>query len=470
MYSSQKLFAVFAFLVYFTLSAKLYDDYQFQTLEHLSDASPYFIPQIPAKDPDAPPGCKITRAAYLIRNGGVYTDPLVESDYIAPFVAKLHNASNHVQWCNVNATEFAFLHTWKPPFNASNDRRLARAGKLEAAQLGVQIQYRYPSFSMPAKVWAAQSRRAFKTAENLARGLELDDGSINVIFVPLMDASNANASNTLLSHQSCGGYKPNAGAAQAQEYIQRYTAPILARFEALVPGFGWTAEDVLAMQEICGYETIVSASSQFCSTSLFSSDEWLYFEYAKDLMFHFNTGYGNADVAGALGHPWVNSMFKLLTAPASEKMSGEQDMYISVAHADLVASVMVTLGLFNNSAFSGANDMAATMPLDRVNHERAWVTSDIVPFLGNVQMEKLNCSEAYGYRGPRGDYYRVLVNEAPQPLIGCVDGPAESCSRAGLERLWSEKTARFGDWAGVCGGQGGGLDIFWGNANGTNVG
>ena len=48
------------------------------------------------------------------------------------------------------------------------------------------------------------------------------------------------------------------------------------------------------------------------------------------------------------------------------------------------------------------------------------------PFLSNLAIERLNCSGSYGYDD--SDYYRVLVNSAPQPLPTCADGPGTTCS------------------------------------------
>ncbi|KAI9727894.1 MAG: hypothetical protein M1828_005299 [Chrysothrix sp. TS-e1954] len=504
-----------------THAAKLYDDYSFSALTHLSDASPYFIPNIPPKDPDPPPGCKVTRAAYLVRNGAIFTDSALESSLIAPFVHKLQTKGNATHWCNVNGTELAFLHDWarKPAFNASDGDVLARAGKLEANTLGVQMSWRYPGLAVPRRVWSASSQRAFRTAENLVRGLELPDGQIQVVAVPESDAvpqpDTASARGSLTPHQVCGAYDAEMGSEKVAQYVRKYTGPILARFETLIPDFPWESNDVLAMQELCGYETATKASSSFCSSSLFSSDEWLAFEYARDLDWFFRTGYGNVEMAGTLGMGWVDAMMKILTATASKggspkiedvvldaggQLSGrrkakradetpneaaspagqEQDLYLSVSHAELLASVLTTLGLFNDSAYSMSGNTSYTMPLDRINHARSWSTSNMLPFLGNIAIEKMNCSSAYGLDevidANDGDFYRVLVNEAPQVWPGCADGPAESCSRAGLQGMWEGWTARFGNWAGLCGTDGGAgsmggkMDFFWEPGNGTAVG
>src|SRR5689334_5338223 len=129
------------------------------------------------------------------------------------------------------------------------------------------------------------------------------------------------------------------------------------------------------MQSICGYETVVRGSSPFCSLELFSPDEWLAYEYANDIFYHYNVGYGNP-TSGVIGFPWLNASLSLLTAE-----DADQDLYISFAHRQMPSTAMVAMGLFNNSQFSGANNINSTMPTDQINWNRAWVTSKIIPFL-----------------------------------------------------------------------------------------
>ena len=111
--------------------------------------------------------------------------------------------------------------------------------------------------------------------------------------------------------------------------------------------------------------------------------------------------------------------------------------------------MLVALGLFNNSAFSGANDVNATMPHTEINPYRAWVSSKILPFLTNIAVEKMEC-DSYGYQDnatTTGEYYRVLVNQSPQLLPGCVDGPGFSCSRSGFGKLVKERGEKLGGFS-----------------------
>nr|POE77498.1 acid phosphatase pho11 [Quercus suber] len=279
-----------------------------------------------------------------------------------------------------------------------------------------------------------------KSPHNLTDSLSQDS------LVQVYEGEEAGA-DSLTPYSSCPKYSGSAGSDQASEYVETYTKPILARLHALAPKFNWTSDDVVGMFEWCGYDTVVRGSSPFCSLDLFRPDEWLQFEYGQDIMYHYNTGYGS-EVSGFIGLPWVNSTFNLLRSPPS---NDKQDLYVSFTHRELPPTVLVALGLFNNSAMTGTNDPNATMPLHQINYHRQWVSSYILPFLTNVAIEQMNCSSSYGYQNASNPtFYRVLVNNSPQSLPGCVDGPLESCSATGLEPFLQKRVELFGGYSQAC--------------------
>jgi acid phosphatase len=153
----------------------------------------------------------------------------------------------------------------------------------------------------------------------------------------------------------------------------------------------------------------------------------------------------------------------------------DQDVYISFTHRELPPTVLVALGLFNNSDFSGGNDINSTMPLDRVNYHRRWMSSNILPFLTNIAIEQMNCSATYGYQNQTDPtYYRVLVNQSPQTLPGCFDGPWESCTASGLQQFLSEREELVGSYSDKCkvdyGNSTDVLSIYARNVTGKTVG
>ena len=131
--------------------------------------------------------------------------------------------------------------------------------------------------------------------------------------------------------------------------------------------------------------------------------------------------------------------------------AASEDLYVSFTHRELPPMVLVAMGLFNNSDFSGGPAAAIndTMPLDRINHRRAWKSSHLLPFLSNIAIERLNCSGAYGY--DNGAYFRVLVNNAPQELPDCGDGPGSSCSAAGFRTYVQDRVGLLSGYSEKCG-------------------
>jgi acid phosphatase len=147
------------------------------------------------------------------------------------------------------------------------------------------------------------------------------------------------------------------------------------------------------------------------------------------------------EISGVLGFPWLNASATTLLSNATN-----QDLYVSFTHRELPPTVIVALGLFNNTAYSGANNANATMPLTAQNYGRAWRSSRILPFLTNIAIERMAC-DSYGFAAD--DYVRVLVNRDPHPL-SCDDGPGESCSTSAFQNFIHERSLLFGGYTEQC--------------------
>lgn len=202
------------------------------------------------------------------------------------------------------------------------------------------------------------------------------------------------------------------------------------------------------MSLICGYETVIRGSSPFCGLSVLSINEWLGFEYTNDVRYFYNCGYG-APMSGAIGFPWLKASFNALMSKHNSysNETADQDMFVSFTHRSMPPMVIVALGLFNNSAYSGANDILSTMPLNTINHQRVWKSSNIIPFLTDIGIEKLDC-DSYGFE--KGTYYRVMVNGNPHSLPDCNDGPGESCKESTTVKWLAERGKIVGDFDTKC--------------------
>ncbi|CZR54627.1 related to PHO11-secreted acid phosphatase [Phialocephala subalpina] len=438
MYSSLLLLA--ALLATGTLSHSP-NSYSFNPLQHLAGTAPPFDPLDPPLGPSPPQGCNVTRAAYLVRHAAIYANDFDYESYIEPFVQKLNNTT--VNWSTIPT--FSFLSTWQNPITDAEQEMLTRAGKLEATKLGVDIAQRYQSLRTPEKIWTSTAERTVKSAKSLTQGLADNASDIQVVEISEGEEEGA---NSLTPYGSCPTYSSSAGSDQATTFLNRYAAPIMARFNAESPAFNWTATDVYAISLLCGYETVIRGSSPFCSLDILSPNEWLAFEYTNDIQYFYNTGYGSP-VSGAIGFPWVNATMNSLMGDHNNTSNAttDQDLYISFTHRELPPTVIVALGLFNNSAYSGANNINGTMPLNTINHRRAWKSSYFLTFLTNIAIEKMSC-DSYGFDA--GTYYRVLVNDSPQSLDGCAEGPGESCAQGNMTSWLSQRAEAVGEYGTTC--------------------
>lgn len=98
-------------------------------------------------------------------------------------------------------------------------------------------------------------------------------------------------------------------------------------------------------------------------------------------------------------------------------------------------SIYSALGLFLQP-----HDLDPTQP----DEGRTWKDSLLVPFSGRMITEKLACSGS----GKQGEYVRVLVNDAVQPLAFCGASRDGVCALADF--VESQSYARNngeGDWA-----------------------
>ncbi|KAI1379819.1 histidine acid phosphatase [Hypoxylon crocopeplum] len=410
--------------------ATLYSGYNFDPLQHLGRVSPYFEPRDSQPfSPDPPQGCTVSRVAYISRHGAINVNDDDYEDWIEPFLSKFLNHTG-TDWAKIPTLNF--LAGYKSPLAPGTEPELlTRIGELEATQLAGDIAIRYPNLKLPSRVWASHPPRTFLSGKAFVRGLQTEENPINLISVY---EDFKGGVNTLVPYRSCTAY--HEGNDEAKTFREIFTAPIKARLNALAPEY-------VGMILLCGYETSAQGNSPFCNQELFAPDDWLGWEYADDIRYFYDVGYGNP-LAAVIGFPWLNVTADLLLADTAD-----EDMYISFAHRTLPQMSMIALGLYNNSAFGGSGEsINDTMPLDRINTRRAWRTSEATPCLGNLAIERLTCTGSYGFED--GDYFRALVNRAPQLIPDCIGGPGTSCPRSRFESFMQERAAMFGGYSERC--------------------
>ncbi|TFK49041.1 phosphoglycerate mutase-like protein [Heliocybe sulcata] len=419
--------------------------YEFNVLEHLAGIAPYFDAPGVQLDPDVPSGCSVAKATYLVRHSNIYANDYDYETYLSPFLEKLANFSDKSLF--TQTSDLGFLANYTSPITNETEQveKVTPSGIQAAHAFGGVIAKMYPDLISsngtggPFTVWAASADRTVESAQAFIEGAF----SNNSAQLAVVSEGEEESADSLTPHESCPNFHSSAGSEQQGAWLERYTAPIITRFNDAIPGFNFTIDDIFGMQELCGYDTVIRNRTEFCN--LFSAQEWLDFEYANDLMYFYSIGYGNP-IGPQLGMPWLRASFDILQSNSTSS-TFNQSLYVSFSHREEPPLVLTALGLFNNSEYYQSLDVNSTMPTDEINYARVWKTSEILPFLGHVGLERLECSGNQG----NGTYVRALVNSAPIPIPNCQDGPGSSCAIDAFGQYMSERAALYGDFVGACG-------------------
>ncbi|UJR29715.1 hypothetical protein I4U23_017264 [Adineta vaga] len=407
------------------LSDRTYPNYKFQILHHLSGISPYFELNSDDKlNPSIPDQCYVDKVSYLIRHGSVYVDDYDYLQIIEPFLKRISKKDFQ------NSKLFSFLNQWKSPITNSKKQieKLTKYGLYESYELGVQLSYRYEHLlpknsSKSFLIWTSSSSRTYQTALYILKGF-LTGKKVNGKVISISE-DKSRGGNTLTPTKSCRKYNASKGSNEANYWLNIYTKSILEKFNLNSINYKFLPKDILAMQQICGYETIIKGSSPFCR--LFNSEEWISFEYYYDIKYFYEISYGNY-LSTYLGMPWI----KAITDLFSNQRKTKQNIYLSITHREMFPIILNALGLFNQTNLS----------LTQINHERFWKTSQIIPFLARIAFERLQCSN--------GTFIRILINSTPKPIPGCSHGPGQSCPLPQFIHLIQQRFFIYQNFSQIC--------------------
>lgn len=334
------------------------------------------------------------------------------------------------------------------------------AGTLEAFGTGVKLRTRYRELLDRAlergrvNFWASGSSRVEETARYFGAGFfGLDTGKyVNLVIIP--ETSDLGA-DTLTPGDTCLDYADNVnehghdyGARQLALFRSSYLPAIVQRFSQDNPELPFTSDEVYAMQELCGFETIAKGLSHWCDA--FSHKEWESFEYARDLLHYYRAGPGNP-YGATMGWLWLNATANLLRSGSE---AGE--LFFSFVHDGDIVPMLAALDLFPQEP---------ELPTSHVLQNRTWRTSDVVPMGGRVIFERLSCSapqrcwdnapfypnHIYCEEERDDVYVRVNVNDGIVALPGCSDGPGRSCELGRFMERVKRRGEELGDFRKVCG-------------------
>ena len=411
--------------------------YQFDELLHLPGTSPYFDAIGFGLEHKAPEGCKVTAASYLVRHAAIYANKHEFSDYIKPFLFNLEQHRGGF------SGPLAFLNTFVTAIDEDHLEDITPSGSEDAEKVGRHLLNRYPDL-VPGtrRILADKKARTYDTAKAFVKGWP-HPSEVEVVRI----VSNVNGSlDTITPHKSCEAFNKDPGTEEMHTFLSGYAAPVRRRLHSYLPSdFHLRDTDVIGMQSLCGYESAITGKrSKLCG--VFTDVEWLAYEYAWDMKYFNMVGPANP-LSPYLGFPWLQSQSELLTNIDDGTGTGDgwpkgQRFFLAFTHREVPPFIATALGIFNSSSENEQDQF----PLDRINFARAWKMSDLIPFLGHVGMEKMECDRP----GMEGSYIRFIANTAPRPLPNCQSGPGASCPFEQWKDIVAAGSVKYKDYESVC--------------------
>ncbi|KAF3068449.1 3-phytase A [Daldinia childiae] len=387
---------------------------------------------LPDTSPLAPPGCSVTQVHLLYRHGARYPTTGAAP---AQFASKIADATKTGLQVKGDLT---FLSDWTYKLGGE---LLSPFGRSQEFLLGIQHRQLYGHLlnnfteAGTIPVFRTESQdRMVKTTENFAAGFfgvpeYLDQVNIEILVeAPGVNNSGAPYYVCNNSNVPSRGY---IGSSMASNFAKNAFNATLARLNSQVSGIEFNSTDIIAMLQLCSYETNALGYSAFCG--LFSQEDFLNFEYYFDLSFYYENGPGSP-VAAAQGKGYLQEFVARFTGEYPEAWSAlnqtfdnsstyfplNQSIYADATHEVVVLD---TLTAFNLSAlFKGP-------PLNPNENQRenSFSSSKLVPFATHFTTQVLECST---YQPTK--QIRFIVNDGVIPIAesysGCPADPHGLCA------------------------------------------
>ncbi|KAL0260462.1 hypothetical protein SLS55_004151 [Diplodia seriata] len=329
------------------------------------------------------------------------------------------------------------------------------SGVLGAFTTGVRLRTRYhhllPSSGKP-NFWAGDSSRVIDTARYFAAGFfGLDWEKHSTLHVipetAELGADTLTPGDTCLAYVEDLEYGHDYGARMLAEYRATYLSHVRKRLLKQNPDIEFSDAELYSMQEMCGFETTVRGSSAWCN--VFSRDEWLSFEYARDVIHFYRAGPGNR-FGALMGWLWLNATTSLLlegpsagpfffSLYASHLPMLDPANFCSSVHDGDIVPMLAALDIFHDKA---------DLPITRRADDRVWKTSQVTPMGGRITFERLSCPES---ESPTQAYVRININDGVVPMPGCDSGPGRSCPLPEFAAKIKNRGVELGDFRAKCG-------------------
>ena len=286
-------------------------------LYHLGGNGPWVEKVIDIVDTGiaVPDGCEVEQVHMMARHAERYPTKTAGRNQKAT-VEKMKRSG-------INFTgSLAFFNNWELFW--SDDAVLEQltstgpfSGRLGSFTTGVRLRTRYHHLFERAAArntttyWASGSARVIETARHFALGFF---GIDTPTHLEVISEKKHRGADTLTPGRTCTQNQLDAQEGKAKgyrlmgEFRSTYLPAIAARLSSET-GLNFTNQDVFSMQEMCGFETTVRGRSDWCN--VFTQEEFLAFEYARDILHYYRAGPGQK-YAAAMGWLWVNATTNLM--------------------------------------------------------------------------------------------------------------------------------------------------------------
>ncbi|KAI4163546.1 MAG: hypothetical protein LQ342_002818 [Letrouitia transgressa] len=339
------------------------------------------------------------------------------------------------------------------------------AGSLSAFVAGTRLRSRYlhlldaPSKPNKTSFWASDCNRVIETARYFAIGFFGLDWSPKAKLHVVPETPNLGG-NTLTPGDTCAMYRSDLeeghdyGLKQLIKFRSTYLPAVSARFYAQNDGLRFSDGEIYSMQEMCGFETLVRGSSPWCEA--FTQEDWLNFEYARDVIHYYRAGPGNP-YGAAMGWLWLNATTNLLVRGPSVGQ-----IFFSFVHDGDIVPMLAALNLLPSTHH---------LPVTHREASRSWKLSQVVPMNGRIIFERLHCDGSAlpatakrqaQPKGPRqtppekadpykSSFVRININDGVVALPGCANGPGSSCAVEDFAAFVRKRGEEIGGFRETCG-------------------
>lgn len=357
-----------------------------------------------------PPQCKIKSAHILHRHGSRYPAGPGGPSSLGRKI-KLAQKTGQLKAHG----DFEFLEHWE--YDLGEDV-LVHKGAQELFDSGVKYYYEYAklleNYDKKPVIRTTSQSRMVDSARYWALGFFGWDMQDKVNIEVLTETFFQN--NTLAPYMSCPNpFSPKVLKALAWRFKMLKKAT--DRINKHVKGITFSSSDVSNMISLCGYETVALGYSNFCK--LFTKQDFEEYEYEQDLMHQSVFGFMSV-TSKAWGVGWVTEFIhrlkhKAFDGPQTSQNSTldhnpkyfpvHQPLYVDFTHDIVIESILTALNF---------KQLADELDGDRMQPNRRFRTSHVVPFGARLVFEVMECDE----NGDKSEYIRAKLNDAVVPLDG----------------------------------------------------